>query len=66
MGACCDFEMSRLLHILVQGDEVALDVMAGQRLEAGNEVMVVDLRGAEPDYEALVSEIFEADSVAVW
>lgn len=66
MAVCCDFEMSRLLHILVRGDEVALDVVARQRLAAGNEVVVVDLREAEPDYEALVTEIFEADSVAVW
>ena len=59
--------MRVLLHILTQPDDtLAQQVIAGQRNQPGQEVNVVDLTAAEPDYAKLIQEIFAADSVAVW
>jgi len=55
------------LHILTQPDDtLAQQVISGQRNQPGQEVNVVDLTAAEPDYAKLIQEIFAADSVAVW
>ena len=59
--------MRVVLHILTQQDEtLAQEVIASQREQQDQEVNVVDLTAAEPDYSRLVQEIFAADSVAVW
>jgi len=59
--------MRVLLHILTQPDDtLAQQVISGQRNQPGQEVNVVDLTAAEPDYAKLIQEIFAADSVAVW
>jgi len=59
--------MRIVLHILTQPDEtLAREVIARQREQQDQEVNVVDLTAAEPDYARLVQEIFAADSVAVW
>jgi len=59
--------MRVVLHILTQQDEtLAQEVIARQRERQDQEVNVVDLTAAEPDYARLIQEIFAADSVAVW
>ena len=59
--------MRVVLHILTQPDDtLAQEVIARQRELQGQEVNVVDLSSAEPDYATLIQEIFAADSVAVW
>ena len=59
--------MRVLLHILTQPDDtLAQEVIARQREQQDQEVSVVDLTAAEPDYPRLLQEIFTADSVAVW
>ena len=59
--------MRVVLHILTRPDDtLAREVIAGQRGQPGQEVNVVDLTAAEPDYTRLLQEIFAADSIAVW
>ena len=59
--------MRIVLHILTQSDDIfALQVIAGQRAQLDQEVHVMDLTAAEPDYAKLLEEIFAADSIAVW
>jgi len=59
--------MRVVLHILTQPDEtLAREVIARQREQQDQEVNVVDLTAAEPDYARLIQEIFAADSAAVW
>ena len=59
--------MHRLLHILTTTDDtLAETVITSHRQLADREVVVVDLTEREPDYEALLEEIFAANSVQVW
>ena len=56
-----------VLHILTQPDDaLAREIISRQREQRGQEVNVVDLTAAVPDYARLLQEIFAADSVAVW
>ena len=59
--------MRIVLHILTQADDsLAEEIIARQREQPDQEVNVVDLWAAVPDYARLLQEIFAADSVAVW
>jgi DNA-binding NarL/FixJ family response regulator len=59
--------MCRVLHILVRSeDPLAAEVIAQQRNQPNCSVGVIDLAMPEPDYAALLEQIFEADSVEVW
>jgi len=59
--------MRVVLHILTRpNDRLAQEVIARQREQQDQEVNVVDLTAAEPDYARLIQEIFAADSAAVW
>jgi hypothetical protein len=59
--------MRVVLHILTRPDDtLAQEAIARQRERQDQEVSVVDLVAAEPDYAKLLQEIFAADSVAVW
>ena len=59
--------MRVVLHILTQPDDtLAQEIIARQREHSDQEVNVVDLTAAEPDYARLIQEIFAADSAAVW
>ena len=59
--------MKRLLHILTMPDDnLAETVINSHRQLQDREVMVVDLTDGAPDYDALLEEIFAADSVQVW
>ncbi len=56
-----------ILHILTNPeDALAREIITLQ--QAGNQetVKVADLTVPEPDYEALLREIFAADAVTVW
>jgi len=59
--------MRVVLHILTRpNDTLAQEVIARQREQQDEEVNVVDLTAAEPDYARLIQGIFAADSAAVW
>ena len=59
--------MPRLLHILTTSDDNLADAVIHSHRQLGDrEVKVVDLTEQEPDYDALLEEIFAADSVQVW
>jgi hypothetical protein len=59
--------MPRILHILTRPDDaLARELIARQKIVAGNEVEVVDLTVADPDYQELLEKIFAADSVESW
>ncbi len=55
--------MPHVLHILTRpADDLAASILP----ETPSTVAVVDLTAPEPDYAALLEEIFKADSVQVW
>lgn len=59
--------MPKLLHILTKPkDELVNRLLQVQESQPNFEVVVVDLTAPEPDYEALVRNVFEADSIATW
>ena len=65
--------MPTLLHILTsERDSLALELIEQQRAQAGQQAAeqtiggVVDLTQPNPDYAALLEQIFAADSIAVW
>lgn len=59
--------MRQILHILTAcDDQFARDILLAQQQQPELEVRVVDLTETEPDYKALVTEIFKADSIHVW
>ncbi len=59
--------MRAILHIKSDtADARAEAVIRGQIAQADLRLELVDLRVAEPDYDALLDKIFAADSVAVW
>ena len=59
--------MRQILHILTQPDDpLAAWIISTQRHQADQQVHVVDLTEPEPDYRALVREIFNSDSIEVW
>jgi hypothetical protein len=59
--------MRWVLHILTKPDDpLAAEIVERQGKNSDLQVRVVDLTVAEPNYEALLQAIFEADSLAVW
>ena len=59
--------MHKILHLLTTPDDVlAQQVISAQQQQAEHTVKSVDLTVAEPDYRALLHEIFAADSIEVW
>ena len=59
--------MPTLLHILTRpADPLVEGILASQKAQPDNRVLVVDLTAPEPDYAALVERVFEADSIASW
>jgi hypothetical protein len=60
--------MRRVLHILTRRDDaLAREVIARQRQQGRlDEIEIVDLSEARPDYEELLKKIFAADSVECW
>jgi hypothetical protein len=59
--------MPTALHLLTRpSDALAAQIIACQQAGGHTQVRVVDLTEPEPDYEALLTEIFAADAVSVW
>lgn len=59
--------MRHLLHVLTRESEPFIaEMISRQQEEPDCEVAVVDLTQPEPDYQALLGKIFEADSIQVW
>ena len=59
--------MTRVLHILTQPeDELARLVLQGQAASQDLKIATVDLRLPNPDYDALLEKVFDADSIQVW
>lgn len=59
--------MRHVLHIITKkNDALARIVLEQQQGDAKQQVEMVDLTQAKPDYDELVSKIFEADSIEVW
>ena len=67
MGGLVEDQIRRVMRALIERDDaLAQEVIARQREKSDQEVNVVDLGAAVPDYARLLQEIFAADSVAVW
>ncbi|MGP8199508.1 MAG: hypothetical protein ACLQU4_08415 [Limisphaerales bacterium] len=59
--------MRILLHILTRPDDaLAREIITEQQRNGDNKAIVVDLTRAQPDYKALLENIFAADSVQIW
>jgi hypothetical protein len=59
--------MALVLHILThEADELVRQVIASQREIPETRVEVVNLEAGRPNYAALISAIFDADSIEVW
>jgi hypothetical protein len=59
--------MRRVLHIVTRPeDALSLRLMELEREEGRSRITRVDLTTPEPDYEALLERVFEADSIQVW
>jgi len=59
--------MTRILHILTRPDDaLARNIVEFQRELPENEVMETDLTRGEVDYQKLLEDIFDADSIQVW
>jgi len=57
----------QILHILTTPNDVlAHQVISAQQQKAEHTVKSVDLTVTDPDYRALLHEIFAADSIEVW
>jgi hypothetical protein len=59
--------MQTVLHILTRKeDSLAQTLIEEQQQQSGVTVRTFDLTQPQPDYERLLEEIFQADSVQVW
>jgi hypothetical protein len=59
--------MRRVLHILTRPDDPLMAmIQSAQRARKDCQVETVDLTQPEPDYERLLEQIFDADSIEVW
>ncbi len=59
--------MPIILHILTRpSDELAQRIIRDHNERPDTRVVVADLTVAEPDYSALVTQVFEADSIQSW
>ena len=59
--------MSKVLLIITKtNDPLNEVVVANEQSLLDHQVSVIDLTSGEPDYRALLEEIFSSDSVQVW
>lgn len=59
--------MTRILHLLTKEDDgLANEILSRQRQDPSLQVQTVDLTQPQPDYPALLHQIFDADSITVW
>ena len=60
-------KMIRILHILNQPPQAAIDLLIqDQRELPDHEIVVVSLTSTTPDYDLLLNEVFRADSIQCW
>jgi hypothetical protein len=56
-----------MLHILTRPEDLLVrEILTHHESEGENKVIVADLTQPQPDYKALLENIFAADSVQVW
>jgi len=59
--------MPRQLHILTRpADPLVVSLLEAERAAGEVELTVTDLTQPDPDYAALVEQVFAADSVVTW
>ncbi len=59
--------MRRILHVRTSTSaDLARQVAQSQKDNPEVDIRVVELTDSEPDYAALVREIFQADAIHVW
>ena len=59
--------MKHILHILTQPASPAVEqLICDQRQTADQEVLVLSLNQASPDYQLLLEKVFQADSIECW
>jgi hypothetical protein len=59
--------MRLILHIVTRpGDALAAEVITQQQQQTELAIRMIDLTKSQPDYDQLLTQIFEADSVQVW
>ncbi len=59
--------MTRILHILTQPAEPVIEqLIHDQKASPGNKVVVVSLEQEAPDYQQLLHEVFQSDSIQCW
>lgn len=59
--------MKKILHILTQPASPAVEqLIRNQRQTADQEVWVLSLNQASPDYQLLLEKVFQADSIECW
>ena len=58
--------MSKVLLIITTNDPINEAVISNEQSLPNHQVKVIDLTSGEPDYPALLEEVFSSDSVQVW
>ncbi len=59
--------MKKILHILTQPASPAVEqLIRDQRQTGDQEVWVLSLNQASPDYQLLLEKVFQADSIECW
>lgn len=59
--------MKKILHILTQPASPAVEqLIRDQRQTGDQEVWVLSLNQASPDYHLLLEKVFQADSIECW
>lgn len=59
--------MKTILHILTrENDPLARECMDNERAHAETRVVVLSLTTSNPNYDQLLDQIFEADSISIW
>ena len=59
--------MRIVLHIVTKPDDpLAREIITRHQASGENKIVVADLTAPQPDYKALLENIFAADSVQLW
>ena len=57
----------RILHLLTRPeDSIAREVIQHQKSNPELTLLIIDLNTRDPDYSAVVTAVFDSDSVQVW
>ncbi len=59
--------MRQILHIMTTANDILPQkIISHQQQSTDLQLKIVDLTQPEPDYQALLEDIFKADSINVW